>query len=204
MWPDELMGPPECGYTLLQQSSELLLGRILPRRKADQPCYYGKNIFDPVTELAGQNFVLGRKLLGIMNVGAGPDPPNDLSLVPPHGQRSSECPTILAAMMPKPILDFVGLAGLEAFPPDFPGTFLVVRVKHAVPSLAVGRTGRNASKFIPSGVIIVMVAVRQSGPDHVGQGIGQGAEGGVALAQCISSRNQLCLKLLNGNVCLHD
>src|SRR3546814_10521571 len=77
--------------------------------------------------------------------------------------------------------------------PAPPGAFLIVRMEHAVPSLAIGRSRGNAGEFIPAGIVIIMIAVRQRRPDHLRHGVGQGPEHAVAF------RHRLRVPLLPGD-----
>src|SRR5690348_14020042 len=52
-------------------------------------------------------------------------------------------------------------------PPAGPRALLVVWVEHSVPTLTVGRALWHTGKFIPLGVVVVVRAVGQGGPNHL-------------------------------------
>ncbi len=145
-----------------------------------------------MAKLATEDFVLGRRLLGVVDVGASADPADDLTLFVAHRHRTAERPTIVAAVVAQPIFDFIWLAGSETVSPFGPRAVLVVRVKHAVPRFPVGRAVRHTGELIPAGIEIIVIAVGQRRPHHVRQRIGQCLESRVALAESILSGDQLC------------
>src|SRR5450830_1122943 len=119
----------------------------------------------------------------IVDVGAGAHPADDGAGVVAHGQGAAQHPAIGAAVVAQAVLDFVGLAGSEAGLPGGARALLVVRMKNAVPAVAVRAPARHARENVPLGVVVVVEAVGQGGPDHLRQRVGDGAELGGALAQ---------------------
>ena len=108
-----------------------------------------------------------------------------LPLRVPCGLRAAEHPAVLARAMPQPVFDVVGLARFERILPDLPGPFLVIRVEHAAPDLAVGRAARHPGIFVPALVIVVVEAVRPRRPDHLVDGVRRCAETLLALPQSL-------------------
>src|SRR5437868_1470475 len=78
-----------------------------PGRKSDQARNHREDILDAVTELAAEDFILFRLALAFVNVGAGPDPADNLAGLVPHWCRTAERPAVFAAAMPQPILDLI-------------------------------------------------------------------------------------------------
>ena len=116
-----------------------------------------------------------------VDIGAGADPANDLTFGAADRQSAAQGPAILAAMMPQPIFDLIGLAGFQAVAPPAPSRFLIVRVEHAVPGGTVRRPDRNAGIFIPARVVIIVIAVRERRPDHLRHGVRERPEHAVAV-----------------------
>ncbi len=126
-----------------------------------------------------------------MNVGASADPANDLACRIAYRDRPAQRPAILAAMVPKAILDLVGVARRQTLPPSRPCPFLIVGMKHPVPPLPVGRTIRHTGELIPSRVVIIVEPVGQSRPDHVRQCISKAPERQFSLPKRIARRHEI-------------
>src|SRR5687767_154172 len=108
-----------------------------------------------MAEFPAQDLVLLGVALVLVDVRAGPHPANDRSVGSTHRKCPAKRPAIFAAMMPKPIFDFVRLAGRKAMPPQLPGPLLVVRMEHVVPPCPVGRAMLDPGELVPAGVVII-------------------------------------------------
>src|SRR5690606_16133490 len=99
MRPDELVRARQRGDALANLVGEALVLRRLACRKAYQATDDREDVLDPVAQLAAEDFDLLALPLGVVDVGAGADPPHDLALGIVHRHRSPERPAIFAAMM---------------------------------------------------------------------------------------------------------
>src|SRR5690606_19544692 len=183
------------GDPLPHLGGEALVLGGLSCRQADQAADYRKDVLDSMAQLPAENLDLLALSLGVLDVGAGPDPAHDLSLGIAHRHRAAQGPSVFAAMMTQAILDLVRLAGRQAMTPGLPGPLPVAGVEHRLPVFAIGRTRRRTGELVPASIEIIVVAIGKRRPHHVGQRIGQGVEASVALAQRIAGRDEVRFQL---------
>ena len=93
-------------------------------------------------------------------------------------------------MVTEPVFNLVRLARFQTMLPAVHGAFLILGMKYAFPALTIGRAIGNAGEFIPTRIVIIMMAVGQCGPDHLGHGIGQHLQLGLA-----HFKRSLCIQL---------
>ena len=170
------------------QPSPQRLGHRLDRRCAagrhgHHPQRDREQVLHPVIHLAQQKPALALGLLEVVDVGAGAEPARDPAVLAAHAMGPPDDPAIAPRTVPQPVFDAVRLAGFHAAHPGLAGAFLVVGVEHVLPARPVGRSGRRAREVIPAVVEVVVVAVRQGGPDHLVDRVHDGLELRLAFAQ---------------------
>ena len=150
----------------------------------------------PVT-LAGAQFDLLLQLLArtgedlpriddALDIGAGAEPLLDAALGVTHRLRPAEHPAVAPGAMPQAVFDVVGLAGAEAVVPDLPGALLVVRVEDVGPAFALRGAFRHSGEFVPAVVEIEVVSIGAGGPDHLVDGVDDGAQLRLVAGQLLS------------------
>src|SRR5438067_11268022 len=81
------------------------------------------------------------------------------------------------------VLDLVGLAGAKGLGPAFEAAWPIRGMRGLTPSPAETPFERQAGEIRPPSVEVLAPAIGPSGPDQLGEGLGQGAEPVLALAQ---------------------
>src|SRR5690606_6591870 len=148
---------------------------------------HGKDILDAMAEFLGNQFALFGRQLGLVDVGAGPEPADDAPFGVTDRQGQAQRPAIVATMVPQAIFDMVRLTGFERPLPHFPGALLVVGMEYAIPAVAVGGALRLAGEVVPALVEIVVLSIGRGGPDHLRHGVRQGAEPQFAFDESIGN-----------------
>ena len=167
---------PQRGDPILQFRSHRPQFRILPCRHADQAVDDRKDVLDPVAQFPAEHLVFLGDHLGLMDIGAGSDPADDLALGIAQRERAAQGPAIFAAMVAQPVVHLIGFAGGQRMPPDAPRMVLVVGMEHTIPALAIGRSGGNAGELVPASIIIVVITIGQGRPHHLRHRVGEDAE----------------------------
>src|SRR5262245_30625297 len=128
-----------------------------------------------------QLFALGFDLLAVMDIGRGPDPFHDPSLLVANRTPARQVPAELAVLAAKSVLGLKRLPGLAGLPQPTPRDFTVVGVNRLYPFGSEGLLYRNAYILDPPLIAIIHQPVRPAGVNDLGHGVGELAEARLAL-----------------------
>ena len=113
--------------------------------------------------------------LEVVDIRAGAVPAGDRAFVVADRLRPHQNPAEAAAVMAQAVLDAIGRAGAQALAPGGPGMLAVLGMEQVVPVRAVDRAGGDAGVVVPALIVIVVKAVGTRRPDHLVDGVGDGA-----------------------------
>src|SRR5262245_36903254 len=99
-----------------------------------------------------QLFTLRFGLLAVMNIGRGPDPLYDLSLLVADWNPARQIPAILAVLAVKAVFGLKRLPCLAGLPQPAPRDFTVVWVNRLHPLASDGLLHRNAHVIDPTSI----------------------------------------------------
>src|SRR5690606_38225298 len=129
VWAHEFMCAGQSGNALADLGGERLMIGSLTGGQADQAADSGAKVLDARAQLTAEDLDLFAVALGIVDVGAGTYPADDLAVAIVHRHGPAEHPPVLATAMPEAILDLVRFTGFKTFAPALPGLLAVGGVK---------------------------------------------------------------------------
>src|SRR5262245_1152939 len=115
-------------------------------------------------------------LLLRLDIGAGPEPPDDLSARVAEWKCASEVPLVTAVEPPESIFDFEDVPRAEGFGPELDLDVHFLGVKHALPAPPEQFVVRQSGVLEAALVVVLDVAVRSRDPDELRKGVGEVAE----------------------------
>jgi hypothetical protein len=143
---------------------------------------------EPAAFVLHRRVLAGQRLLGlflVVDVGGRAEPFDDLAGFASQRNRSAEEPTTRAVLLEQTMLDLVMVAGLDRPLPRGGGSIQVFGVQQVPPALAAGLLDAQARTVGHLIVVEVHPSVGLGGPDDLGQGLGQGAESGLAFPKLL-------------------
>src|SRR5215471_1792691 len=126
-------------------------------------------------------FALGFGPLEVMNIGRGPDPLHDPSLLVADRTPARQVPAVLAVLAAKAELGLKRLPCLAGLPQPAPRDFTVVGVNRLYPLGSEGLLNRNAHVLDPPLIAIIRQPVRAASVNDLGHGVGELAQARLAL-----------------------
>src|SRR5262245_54060165 len=128
-----------------------------------------------------QLFALGFGLLEVMNIGQGPDPLHDPSLLVADRTSARQVPAVLAVLAANAVLGLKRLPFLASLPQPAPRAITVVGVNRLHPLGSEGLLHRNAYILDPPLIAVIHQPVRAASVNDLGHGVGEFAEARLAL-----------------------